>query len=258
MPTPFWEMPDTLWSSKIPKTMSPCAPYWHRCIPTKDGVPSWKHIINAPRDLSVIWPLMYILQVTIIRDLWVTCCDIKVAFTVTDRTIMDDDSRISISNYGFDDYFMQENDLEDDDANRFSPNDALENVLGSTAPLGVSVGSSPTPITSLLSTTIEAGPSGLNTSFTTNTFRKTSPYSTAPTATPVVPNLPPSSGKEDDNNNNNINDMHRQLRLLSNDQQNATAGQRIASITKTNTITTTYKDNGHPTVKCHSTSTHNW
>lgn len=42
---------------------------------------------------------------------------------------MDDDSRISISNYGFDDYFMQENDLEDDDANRFSPNNALGNVL---------------------------------------------------------------------------------------------------------------------------------
>lgn len=83
---------------------------------------------------------------------------------------MDDDSRISISNYGFDDYFMQENDLEDDDANRFSPNNALGNVLGSTAPLGVSVGSSPTPIASLPSTTIEGGPSGLNTSFITIYF----------------------------------------------------------------------------------------
>ena len=124
MPRPFLETPNTSWSSKIPHTMSPCAPYWRRCIPTKDGVPSWRHIINAPRYFLVIWPLMYILRVAIIRDPWVTCCDAKVAFTVTDRTIMDDDSPIRISNYGFDHYFMQGNDLQDDDANRFSPNNA--------------------------------------------------------------------------------------------------------------------------------------
>ena len=150
--------------------MSSYAPYWRRCIPTKDNVPSWKHIINAPRGLLVVGPLMYILQVAIIRDSWVTCCDTKVAFAVTDRTIMDDDSLTRISNYGFDDYFMQENDLEDDDTNRFSPNNALQNILGSTAPLGVGVSSSPTPITSPPSTTIQAGPSGLNASFTANTL----------------------------------------------------------------------------------------
>ena len=126
------------------------------------------------------------------------------------------------------------------------------------APLGVGIGSSPTPITSPSSTTVRAGPSGLNASFTLNTFRRTSPRGTTPTATPVVPNLPPSDDEEDDdNNNNNINDMHRQLQLLLNDQQNATAGRRIAGITKTNTITTTYKDNGRPTVTRHSTSTRN-
>lgn len=171
---------------------------------------------------------------------------------------MDDDSLTRISNYGFDDYFMQENDLEDDDTNRFSPNNALQNMLGSTAPLGVGVSSSPTPITSPPSTTIQTGPSGLNASFTPNTFRRTSPRSTTATATPVVPNLPPYDDEEDDENNNNINDMHRQLQLLLNDQENATAGRCIAGITKTNTITTTYKDNGRPTVTRHSTSTRNW
>lgn len=165
---------------------------------------------------------------------------------------MDDDSLIRISNYGFDDYLMQENDLEDDDANWFSPNNALQNMLGPTAPQGIGVGSSPTPITSPKSTTVQAGPSGLNASFTPNTFRRTSLRSTTPTATPVVPNIPPSDDEEDDDNNhNNINDMHKQLQLLVNDQQNAAADRRIAGITKTNTITTTY------TVTRHSTSTRN-
>ena len=72
--------------------------------------------------------------------------------------------------------------------------------------------------------------------------------------TPVVPNLPPSDDEEADDN---INDMHRQLQLLLNDQQNAAAGPCIAGITKTNTITTIYKDNGRPTVTRHSTSTCN-
>ena len=58
---------------------------------------------------------------------------------------MDNGSPFRIWNYGFDDYFMQENDLEDGDANRFSPNNALQNMLGSTAPLGVGVGSLPLP-----------------------------------------------------------------------------------------------------------------
>ena len=153
---------------------------------------------------------------------------------------------------------MQENDLEDDDANRFSPNNALRNMLGSIAPLGVGVGSSPSPITSPRSTAVQAGPSGLNASFTPNTFRRTSPRRTTPTVTPVVPNLPPSDDEEDDDNNNDsINDMHRKLQLLLNYQQNATAGPRIAGITNTNTITTIYKDNGRPTVTHHSASTRN-
>ena len=120
-------------------------------------------------------------------------------------------------------------------------------MLGSTAPLGVGVGSSPTPITSPPSTTVQAGPLGLNLLFTPNTSKRTSPRSAAPTATPVVPNLPPSDDKEDDdNNNNNINDMHRQLQLLC-----------IAGSTTTSTVTTTYKDNGSPTVTSHSMSTRN-
>ena len=121
-------------------------------------------------------------------------------------------------------------------------------MLGSTAPLGVGVGSSPTPITSPPSTNVQAGPSGLNLLFTPNTSKRTSPRSAAPTATPVVPNLPPSDDKEDDdnNNNNNINDMHRQLQLLC-----------IAGSNTTSTVTTTYKDNGSPTVTSHSMSTRN-
>ena len=131
-------------------------------------------------------------------------------------------------------------------------------MLGSTAPLGVGVGSSPTPITSPTSATVQEGPTGLNASFTPNTFRRTSPRSTTPTVTPVVPNLPPSDDSEDDDDNNdNINDMHRQLQLLLSDQQNAEADPRITGITKTNTITTIYKDNGRPTVTRHSTSTRN-
>ena len=34
----------------------------------KSCVPSWTHIINALRDLFVIWPSMYILRVVMIQD----------------------------------------------------------------------------------------------------------------------------------------------------------------------------------------------
>ena len=68
MPRPFREMPNTSSSSKILETMWPCARYWHKCILTKNGVPSWTHIINAHRDLFVIWPSMYILRVVMIQD----------------------------------------------------------------------------------------------------------------------------------------------------------------------------------------------
>ncbi|KAL9984692.1 hypothetical protein ACROYT_G007018 [Oculina patagonica] len=46
----------------------------------------------------------------------------------------------------------------------------------------------------------------------------------------------------------NQDDMQRQLQMLFNDQRQVAAGRRIAGITTTNTITTTYKDGGRPTV----------
>ncbi|KAL9985640.1 hypothetical protein ACROYT_G008063 [Oculina patagonica] len=47
----------------------------------------------------------------------------------------------------------------------------------------------------------------------------------------------------------NQDDMQRQLQMLFNDQRQVAAGRRIAGITTTNTITTTYKDGGRPTVR---------
>ena len=44
------------------------------------------------------------------------------------------------------------------------------------------------------------------------------------------------------------NDLQQQLQVLLNDQRQTAAGRRIAGITTTNTITTTYKDGGVPTV----------
>ena len=46
----------------------------------------------------------------------------------------------------------------------------------------------------------------------------------------------------------NQDDMQQQLQLLLNDQRKTAAGRRIAGITTTNTITTTYKDGGSPFV----------
>ena len=46
--------------------------------------------------------------------------------------------------------------------------------------------------------------------------------------------------------------LKRQLELLSNDQIQEASGRRIAGITTTNTITTTYKDGGRPQVTRHS------
>ena len=46
----------------------------------------------------------------------------------------------------------------------------------------------------------------------------------------------------------NENDLQQQLQVLLNDQRQTAAGRRIAGITTTNTITTTYKDGGVPTV----------
>ncbi|KAL9979723.1 hypothetical protein ACROYT_G017429 [Oculina patagonica] len=51
----------------------------------------------------------------------------------------------------------------------------------------------------------------------------------------------------------NQDDMQRQLQMLFNDQRQVAAGRRIAGITTTNTITTTYKDGGRPTVRRTST-----
>ena len=47
-------------------------------------------------------------------------------------------------------------------------------------------------------------------------------------------------------------ELKRQLELLSNDQIQEASGRRIAGITTTNTITTTYKDGGRPQVTPHS------
>ena len=47
-------------------------------------------------------------------------------------------------------------------------------------------------------------------------------------------------------------ELKRQLELLSNDQIQEASGRRIAGITTTNTITTTYKDGGRPQVTRHS------
>ena len=47
-------------------------------------------------------------------------------------------------------------------------------------------------------------------------------------------------------------ELRRQLELLSNDQVQTASGRRIAGITTTNTITTTYKDGGRPQVARHS------
>ena len=47
-------------------------------------------------------------------------------------------------------------------------------------------------------------------------------------------------------------ELRRQLELLSNDQVQTASGRRIAGITTTNTITTTYKDGGRPRVARHS------
>ena len=48
--------------------------------------------------------------------------------------------------------------------------------------------------------------------------------------------------------------LQRQLEILLNDQRQTTDGRRIAGITTTNTITTTYKDGGRPRVTRNSTS----
>ena len=48
--------------------------------------------------------------------------------------------------------------------------------------------------------------------------------------------------------------IQRQLQLLLDDQRQTARRRRIAGITTTNTITTTYKDGGRPQVRRHSTS----
>ena len=49
-------------------------------------------------------------------------------------------------------------------------------------------------------------------------------------------------------------ELRRQLELLSNEQVKTANGHRIAGITMTSTITTTYKDGGRPSVSRHSSS----
>ena len=52
----------------------------------------------------------------------------------------------------------------------------------------------------------------------------------------------------------NQDGLQRQLEILLNDQRQTANGRRIAGITMTNTITTTYKDGGRPRVTRNSTS----
>ena len=49
-------------------------------------------------------------------------------------------------------------------------------------------------------------------------------------------------------------DMQQQLAQILQDQQQRSAGRRIAGITTTNTITTTYKNGRRPTVTRNSSS----
>ena len=75
-----------------------------------------------------------------------------------------------------------------------------------------------------------------------------------------IPSVLPTSDDDDvdaDSNNMGQNDLQRRLQILLNDQRNAAAERRISGITTTNTITTTYKDNGRPTVTRNSTSVRN-
>ena len=75
---------------------------------------------------------------------------------------------------------------------------------------------------------------------------------------------PPSTDDDDDESDAstprrrprrmNQEGLQRQLEILLNDQSQTANGRRIASITTTNTITTTYKDGGRPRVTRNSTS----
>jgi len=51
--------------------------------------------------------------------------------------------------------------------------------------------------------------------------------------------------------------MQKQLEQILQEQQQTAAGRRIAGITTTNTITTTYKNGRRPTVTRNSTSVRN-
>ena len=76
---------------------------------------------------------------------------------------------------------------------------------------------------------------------------------------------PPSTDEDDDESDvstprrrrprrMNQEGLQRQLEILLNDQRQMANGRRIAGITTTNTITTTYKDGGRPRVTRNSTS----
>ena len=47
----------------------------------------------------------------------------------------------------------------------------------------------------------------------------------------------------------NQEEAQRQLEILLNDQRQIASGRRIVGITTTNTITTTYKEGGRPSVR---------
>lgn len=135
----------------------------------------------------------------------------------------------------------------------------LRSIFGLTAQILVVVGTSPTPMSSPPTTTVQAGPSGLNASYTPNSSRRSSPRSTmctpntsrrrsSPRSTSSRPNRrrtslrnttpTPTPGPSNDDNDGG-NNLQRQYEILFNDQRNAAAGRRIAGIRTTNIITTT-------------------
>ena len=96
------------------------------------------------------------------------------------------------------------------------------------------------------------------------------PQQVAPSPTPSTPRSRRSSARSPRSSVSSVRDdaagpsarmnnaeMQRQLENLLQDQRQTAAGRRIAGITTTNTITTTYKNGQRPTVTRNSTSVRN-
>ena len=74
-----------------------------------------------------------------------------------------------------------------------------------------------------------------------------------PNPSPTLPWTPPSPSQQDSPQAPlNQADLQRRLRLLLQDQEQIAAGRRIANITTTNSIVTSYKEGGRPSVQSNS------